>query len=173
MEHKVSIEAWIATALLHRSHPERPDFSVYEIRKQAEQEFGAVRPGVYQHIVNHGVAQAKPAPARLRLFTQTGHGRRRLFRPGDPENPARKAGKTHPTADELPQKYRDLIEWYEHSYLKSAARGVSGESDGGGSSPAIYLQFVGLIPAYDLEIMRKTIETDCERIDEIPQSGGS
>lgn len=163
MELKVATQAWIAAALLHRSHPERPDFSVYEIRKQAEREFGALRPGVYQHIVNHGLAQAAPAPARLRLFTETGRGRRRLFRSGDPENRARKSGKTHPDARELPEKYRDLVDWYERRYatMESGAEGAPP-----GSSPAAYLRFIGLIPAYDLDRMRCAIEEDSERIDE-------
>lgn len=165
MDIKVANQAWIAAALLHRSHPERPDFSVYEIRKQAEEEFGPIRPGVYQHIVNHGLAQATPAPARLRLFTETARGRRRLFRPGDKENPGRKGGKTHPDARELPEKYQNLVDWYEKRYLNTAGSGSNPRK----GSPAALLRFIGLIPAHDLEIMRKAVEETSERIDEETQ----
>ena len=163
MELKVADQAWIAGAILQRNHPERTDFSVGEIRKQAEREFGALRPGVYQHIVNHGLAQATPAPATYRLFTQTERGRRRLFRPGDTENAGRRSGKTHPDPTQLPEKYRGLVDWYEKRYL-TAKISPSGSSDG--STPIAVLAFVGLIPAYDLTTMANAIEQDCERIED-------
>jgi hypothetical protein len=167
MELKVANQAWIAAALLHRAHPERPDFSVDEIRQKAQEEFGPLRPGVYQHIGHHGLAKKVPAPARLRFFTETARGRRRLFRPGDPQHEARRLGKTHPRREELPQRYHALIDWYEGPYAHERHSG-SGSAPAG-SAPAKFLCFVGLIPAFDLEIMRKSADEDCERIDEASQ----
>jgi len=163
MELKVAEQAWIAGAILQKENPGRDDFSVDEIRRQACKEFGDLRPGVYQHIVNHGLAQAKPAPSTLRLFTQTARGRRRLFRPGDQENRERKNGKTHPEASALPEKYRGLVDWYEHSYVHRGA------GAGAGTAPAGFVKFVGLIPAFDLEQLRTAIERDCERVEDDAQ----
>jgi len=48
---KVADEVWIATALLHREHPEREDFTVAEIVERARKESLTpdLRPGVYVH----------------------------------------------------------------------------------------------------------------------------
>ena len=45
---KVADEVWIATALLHREQPKRPDFNVQEIVDRARQEriHPELRPGV-------------------------------------------------------------------------------------------------------------------------------
>ena len=54
----VADEVWIATALLHREHPERSDFEKREILERAAQEALVVpqRPGVSAHISSHAVA---------------------------------------------------------------------------------------------------------------------
>jgi len=163
MELKVADQAWIAAALLHKDNPERPDFSVDEIKKMAEKEFGRpLRPGVYQHIVNHGLAQAPATPAALRLFTQTGRGRRRLFRSGDEENPQRRSGKVHPEQNDLPDRYKALVQWYESKYSQRPGEVKK-------RSPNAWLAFVGLIPAYDLQIMTDVIKADCERVEDETQ----
>ncbi len=38
MQIRVADEVWVATALLHRRHPDRSDFSAVEIVRQAEAE---------------------------------------------------------------------------------------------------------------------------------------
>jgi hypothetical protein len=50
------------------------------------------------------------------------------------------------------------VDWYMSDYSRRK------HSTLGSSSPAVWLQFVGLIPAYDLQRMSEAIR-DCERVD--------
>ena len=83
-------------------------------------------------------------------------GRRRLYRPGDPVHPERK-GKTHPEKRDIPERYRSLVNWYLSDYSRRKPNTKL-------SRARDWLQFVGLIPAYDLEEMKEAIK-DCERVD--------
>jgi hypothetical protein len=110
---KVADEVWLATALLHREHPKRADFEIEEIKERAAKESGKeLRPGAYVHIVQHCVANRPPSPGRYRMLVETASGRRRLFRTGDSYHVAREGSKTHPAIENLPEKYRDLLDWY-------------------------------------------------------------
>src|SRR5271156_6216996 len=111
---KVADEAWIALALLHRENPGEIDFSVDEIVARAKKEaiHGELRPGVYVHIVQHCVANRAPNPGRYRMLVETTPGRRRLFRIGDSYHPAREGSKTTPEREDMPEKYRELLNWY-------------------------------------------------------------
>ena len=134
----VADEVWIATALLHRQHPGRVDFTVSEIVQQAESAKVAgapLRPGVQVHAYLHCVANRAPNPGRYRMLFETSKGRRRLFRPGDPCHPRRSSGKEIPRDDQIPAAYRNLIDWYRNEY---AGDGVSGEAD-----PILSLRGVG------------------------------
>jgi hypothetical protein len=113
----VADEAWIATALLHREHPERRDFSIREIveRARAENISGSLRPGVELHVRYHCVAGKAPKPAQLRMLSETVDGKRRLYREGDPTHPNRK-GKIVPESDAIPERYRYLLDWYRNQY---------------------------------------------------------
>lgn len=117
---RVADEVWLATAALHRRHPDREDFSVSEIVAEAEAEnatgSGSLRPGVQIHAYLHCVANRKPNPARLRMLTETSRGRRRLYKPGDPCHPERRNGKQVPARNEVPAAYGELIDWYSGSY---------------------------------------------------------
>jgi hypothetical protein len=161
---RVADQAWIATALLHRENPGQLDFSLQQIIERADQEFGRpLQPGVWQHIVSHGVAQNNPTPARLRLFTKTRRSRRRLFRPGDAFC-AERTGRTYPDPLQLDERYRSLVDWYVREYAPNGNRG--GSSSPPSSSPRVLLEFVGTISAYDLKVMEEVIERDCERIED-------
>jgi hypothetical protein len=167
---RVADQAWIATALLHREHPESSDFSLDEVLGRAGDEFGyPLQPGVRQHIVSHGVAQIEPTPARLRMFTRTERARRRLFRPGDTANKNR-TGRTHPDPRQLDEKYRPLVDWYLREYAPVCEDRGSPPPSG---SPSVLLEFVGTISAYDLKIMSEAIERDCERIENNGESESS
>ncbi len=111
---KVADEVWIATALLHRERPDKADFEIEEIMARAAKEAGnePLRPGVYVHIVQHCVANRVPNPGRYRLLVETSPGRRRLFRIGDSYHPAREGSKTTPEREDMPEKYRELLNWY-------------------------------------------------------------
>jgi hypothetical protein len=125
---KLADEVWIATAMLHRRHPERVDFSVEEIVDFATnakelRSLGALRPGFYVHVVQHCVANRPPNPARYRILVETAAGRRRLFRPGDTYDPRREGGKTWPTAQELPENwFPGLLAWYRIWCVETANR---------------------------------------------------
>ncbi len=158
MNIRVADEAWLATALLHREHPQAKDFGLEEIRERAVKEFHDRRPGVWQHIVSHCVASNPPNPAQYRMLHSSGRGRRRLYREGDPLHPQRK-GKVYPERRDLPERYHPLIDWYlaEYSVPEGGRKGSS--------RPAALLAFVGLIPAYDLQKMSEAISSGCERVD--------
>lgn len=169
---KVADQAWIATALLHRENPGRQDFKLREIIERAAREFGFprnMRKGVWQHIVGHSVASNPPTPARHRMLTKTGRGRRRLFRDGDAVS-ADRDGKTTPAAEDIPTKYHPLLAWYQAEYNRN---GMKTRCSAGDSSPAAFLEFVGLIPAYDLKVMEEIIERECERIEDEGNKDGA
>ncbi len=119
----VADEAWIATALLHREHPDRQDFTMQEIVRRAEQVAGSepLRPGVRHHVSYHAVAQTRPNPGRHCLLFATARGRRRLFRPGDPRHPDRR-GRDVPQRERLPPAYRSLVDWYRAEYAAHAGQ---------------------------------------------------
>ena len=120
----VADEVWIAAALLHREHPDRPDFTIREIvdRARTEAAHPALRPGVYVHVVQHCVANRAPNPGRYRMLYETSTGRRRLFKAGDDWHPDRKGGRTQPAVERLPTRYRELLEWFQ-AFSHSVADG--------------------------------------------------
>jgi hypothetical protein len=112
---RVADEVWIAAALLHREHPEQPDFTIEQIVERARKEGMSqpLRPGVYVHVVQHCVANRPPNPGRYRMLFETSEGRRRLFCKGDSYNPEREGGKITPNMQEIPSPYAGLLAWYE------------------------------------------------------------
>jgi hypothetical protein len=111
---KVADEVWIATALLHRDHSGRADFTIEEIMQRATQEAGKqpLRPGVYVHVVQHCVANRPPNPGRYRMLFETAPGRRRLFRNGDNYDATREGSKIAPAREDIPSEYAALLDWY-------------------------------------------------------------
>ncbi len=115
---KVADETWIASALLHRENPDRPDFTVSEIVTRVEREgvYGSLRPGVRVHVLLHCVANLPPNPGRYRMLFATGKLDRRLYRRGDPYDRAREGAKILPERGELPSQYHWLLDWYRDQY---------------------------------------------------------
>ena len=134
---RVADEVWIATALLHREYPERKDFTIQEIRKRAEREAmtETLRPGVYVHIVQHCVANRSPNPGRYRMLFATAPKTRRLLREGDSYDPERAGSKTRPDRKNVPEQYRELIDWYERDYR--------GRRDSDNEDPILKLRGLG------------------------------
>ena len=128
-ELKVADEVWIAAALMHRENPDQKDFSVEAIveRARGEKLTREFRPGVYVHVLQHCVANRAPNPGRYRMLFETAPGRRRLFRPGDPYHPQREGRKMVPPAEEIPEHYRDLLDWYRD--WKTSSAGNQPEQD--------------------------------------------
>ena len=163
---KVADEIWLATSLLHLEHPSRDDFSIVEIVQRAMKEnvAGGFRPGLQVHASVHCVATKPPNPAQHKMLAETSRGRRRLFRPGDKFHRDRRNGKTHPVPEDLPSKYRYLVERYEHDYS-----GKNGNEKRAmrlsGASGSVLLNLAGGISHGDAKRMRKAIEEACERVE--------
>src|SRR5271155_2560182 len=117
---KVADEVWLATANLHHAHPDRFDFSVDEIRKEVARlklsEF--IRPGVQIHLSVHCIANKAPNPGRYRMLIETTPGRRRLYREGDHFHKDRTGGKVTPAREDVPSKYRFLLDWYQYEFVQ-------------------------------------------------------
>ena len=130
-EIKIADEVFVATALLHREHPDKEDFSIGEIVERVEREnlYGELRPGVPVHVSSHCVANRPPMPARIGMLYATADRRRRLVREGDDIHPER-TGKIFPNPEDLPPQYHELIKWAKERYGK------------GGSKPARWLDGV-------------------------------
>jgi len=123
-EIKVADEVWVATALLHKENPERESFRASEIvdRVYRENIHGRLRPGVQVHVYMHCVANKRPNPGNYRILYAAEDGGRRLFRSGDDYHPYRDGGKTTPPPEEIPPKYRHLLEWYREEYDRRTRR---------------------------------------------------
>jgi hypothetical protein len=112
---------WIAVALLHKELPERVDFSRDEIRRKLDESGlaqGTERGSVNAHLKEHLVANVPPSSSKYRMLFETSPGGNlRLFRPGDftyaTRLQKRKASKTVPRREEVPQQYWPLLDWYE------------------------------------------------------------
>jgi hypothetical protein len=128
-ETKVADEVWIVTALLHRENPERADFTVAEIVERARQErlTPELRPGVYVHVIVHCVANRPPNPGRYRMLLEPAPNRRRLHRPRDPADEARRGAKMTPARSAIPPKCHALLDWYEGEYAPRG--GLTPEAD--------------------------------------------
>ena len=164
----IANEIWIAAALLQREG--RADFSVSEVIDRILHEpLDEYRPGLQVHASNHCVASKAPNPSQHRFLHETGRGRRRLFRTGDNFHPNRRKGRTHPLADELPEKYRYLVTWYENEYDRSIKLGrppsPSAPPSLQGMKGRSFLRFFGSMDVQDAQSMTDAIRQGCERVD--------
>ncbi|MSQ26038.1 MAG: hypothetical protein EXR49_07210 [Dehalococcoidia bacterium] len=130
---KVADEAWVATALLHREHPDRLDFEALEIREKAREQRSLVAAqyreitSVYQHAILHCVANLPRQTGAYRMLFATGRTTRRLFRPGDSYHPSREGGRMLPDRASLPSGYRALLDWYAAAYAPQIPAGEGGD----------------------------------------------
>jgi hypothetical protein len=126
---RIADGVWIATALLHREYPERPDFTESEIQARFLVEGfprGEHSNSLPAHINSHCVAnyprsRRRSDPAKLqggayRILYETRSGFRRLYRPGDDVHPdrvqLRRESKAIPRREEIPAAYHPLLDWY-------------------------------------------------------------
>ena len=95
----IADKVWIATALLHREHPEQSDVAVEEIVERAHKEGleRPLRPGVCVHVVQHCVANRPPNPGRYRILHETARRRASAAAPGLPP----RGGLTAPPASTM------------------------------------------------------------------------
>lgn len=120
---KVADEVFLAAALLHRENPDREDFTIREIVDRVRQEniAGNLRPGVAVHVSLQCVANRAPNPGKYAVLYATSARRRRLLRQSDDIHPLR-TGKTFPDPEDVPAKYRELIEWARKRYGEGGAK---------------------------------------------------
>jgi hypothetical protein len=116
-------EVFIATALLHREHPNRDDFTISEIvaRAEAESLSGKLRPAFRAYVSSHAVANRPPSPNRYGILYATGERTRRLIEQGDDVHPGR-TGRSFPSPDEVPPHYRELLEWARRRYSTGGSK---------------------------------------------------
>src|ERR1043166_1931631 len=116
---KVADEVWIMVALLHRENPKRDDFTVSEIVERARREkiSATLRPGLQVHASLHCVAKRPPTPGCYRMLYATGKNTRRLFRETDDFDPRRRRGKVKPEKENIPVKYKPLLDWYTEKFI--------------------------------------------------------
>jgi hypothetical protein len=162
----VADQVWIAAALLHREHPDRVSFLKKEIQQRCEilDAAGARRPGISQHISTHCVASRPASPAKHRMLTRTGTGRRRLFRSGDQVHPSRRNGKSTPRREDLPEQYHELLDWYETEYNKVPAVAEPASRSRGASAEAL-MRLMGRISREDADELTRIIDQCCGRVD--------
>jgi len=128
----VADRIWVATALLHQQFSLRNDFKKEEIRLKLEEEGlleGVRRETVSAHLDQHCVANLPPSSGKYRMLFETSPGGNlRLFRPGDftyaTRFQKRKPSKIVPKRDEIPQKYGQLLDWYETWVREGRTSGV-------------------------------------------------
>lgn len=128
---KVADAVWIATALLHDSHPEAAGFSPSAIREEVLRRHFTDKDQktIYQHIVQHLVATKPKDPNSRKMLTEIENGLRRLYIPGDPFHPSKQNGRSVPKAEDLPRNLLKWLAWYEtwsrnHSPKRPPARAV-------------------------------------------------
>jgi hypothetical protein len=54
------------------------------------------------------------------MLFATGKTTRRLYRAGDPADPARRGGKAIPARGDIPANYHHLLDWYAETYSPAA-----------------------------------------------------
>jgi hypothetical protein len=121
----VADAVWVGTAMLQRKHG-MAVFSTEDIVNYV-QDLGLTRgayKSIWQHVNQHCVANRPPQPNRSCMLFATGGGNRRLFRTGDPRDPARAGAPHHPEWQKLPEGYRDLQQWYEENWDVPASTSV-------------------------------------------------
>ena len=111
---------WIATATLHRIYGINRIFSNRDIvGKIKEQGLCVANKSTLEiHISGHCVANTRAQPYTHRKLYRVSRGRYRLYRDGDYCNPGRKHGPKEPHASKVPDRYRDLLDWYREEYCK-------------------------------------------------------
>lgn len=132
VEVSCAVEVFLATALLHKEQPGRPEFTIQEIVNRAAREnvSGELRSGVSVHASQHCVANKAPNPGKHKMLFATGKHTRRLLLPGDEIHPQR-TGKIFPDAGEVPEKYLPLLEWAKKRYEAGCGTAGPGPSSAG------------------------------------------
>ncbi len=117
VEVSCAVEVFLATALLHREQPGRPEFTIQEIINRAAKEniTGELRSGVSVHASQHCVANKAPNPGKHKMLFATGKHTRRLLLPTDEVHPQR-TGKVFPDPGEIPEQLLPVLEWAKNRY---------------------------------------------------------
>ena len=111
---------WIAVALLHQEFPSREDFSKDEVRRKLDESSLTTpeeRKSLNPHLSQHMVVNNPPSTTtKYRMLFETNSGNLRLYRPGDYVHLGRQSHRSPkyvPSRDQIPARYRSLMDWYE------------------------------------------------------------
>jgi hypothetical protein len=124
---KVADELFLILALLHREHPDDEAFPIGQILERATLEnLGASRPdqrSLRVHAYEHAAANMPPGRqgGRYRIAFRQEDGRIRLLRPSDYVHPDRHQ-KFYPDSKEIPERYRELLDWAKKRWERSEAQ---------------------------------------------------
>ena len=112
----VADEVWIATALLHRATRARGEHFRSGDRgsRGRRNSAGSLRPGVEVHVRFIAWRTAPPSPRGSACCTTRARAGDCTVRatPVTPDAP----GKIAPQPDDIPEKYRYLLDWYRREY---------------------------------------------------------
>ena len=114
-----AVAVWIAAATLQRESGPDALFSNREIiaRIRGLGFCAEVSPSAIAAAVSiHSVANVPASPAMHRFLHRAGRAQYRLYRPGDPFNPTRKAGPNVPASYIVPAPFKSLLPWYANEY---------------------------------------------------------
>ena len=124
---KVADELFLVVALLHRENPDRTSFEIREILERAKREgLGDDRSdqkSLKQHAYQHAAANMPPdvRGGKYRMVFREPDNTVRLLCPTDYVHPDRYQ-KLYPSAEEVPRKYHELLDW-----AKSRCQGMAAE----------------------------------------------
>ncbi|HTW22194.1 MAG TPA: hypothetical protein VMD78_01250 [Candidatus Baltobacteraceae bacterium] len=110
------------------------------------------------------MASTPASPATHRMLTRAGTGRRRLFRLGDQVHPSRRDGKATPHREDIPERYHELLDWYENEYNKAPKSEESASKSRGASAEAL-MRLMGRISREDADELTHIIDDCCGRVD--------
>jgi hypothetical protein len=106
---KIQVEVFIGSRILGKN---QPSFSTEDLLRFIQREFGDSRPGVTTHATAVCIANAPlNHPTGYNYLWRLGYGDLRPFRPGfDKPNPERDTHQTQPKIEDVPEKYRYLLQ---------------------------------------------------------------
>jgi len=110
---------WIALATLHKENPQKEAFQAKEIAdKIKELDIQSASDGtVSTHISSHCVANKPAQPDTHRKIIRVRQGWYRLFVKGDYYDDTRKKGQIKPLPEMIPDRFHNLIKWYDEDYV--------------------------------------------------------
>lgn len=115
---------WIATATLHKLHPNRTSFTTKEIRdviidQGLRPEIAITTINVY--LTSYAVSTSPVLVDNVRYLLKLTRGVYRLWADGDNYHESRKDGRKYPTSERLGE-FASLLDWYFNTYVPNRGK---------------------------------------------------